>query len=148
MSGWFLLSPCFIEIPVFDANNVDSHQTLVSDLNLRCLPMSLLWDLGINGFTLSMPQAMIIGHNEPSHQDLHCLTFSFSTSQINLFHIDSLLKKNRADDKCMPSEIWRRNSIFSAIFFIRETTCNIQFFCTHGPFWKRVYSHGRQVLSF
>ena len=35
VNGWFLLLPCFIESPVFDA---------VSDLGLNCLTMSLLWD--------------------------------------------------------------------------------------------------------
>ena len=34
-------------------------------------------------------------HNEPSHQDLRCLTFSLSTLRINLFPIDSLLKKTK-----------------------------------------------------
>ena len=40
----FLLTPCFIEIPVFNANNVDPDQTPrseASDLGLHCLPMSL-----------------------------------------------------------------------------------------------------------
>ena len=42
---FFLLLPCFIEIPVFNANSVDLDQMLqsvVSDLGLHCLPMSLL----------------------------------------------------------------------------------------------------------
>ena len=38
-------------------------------------------------------------HNEPSHQDLRFLTFSLSTSHINFFSIDSLLKII-AVDKC------------------------------------------------
>ena len=38
-------------------------------------------------------------HNEPSHQDLRCLTFSLSAYQINFFPINSLLK-NKANDKC------------------------------------------------
>ena len=45
--SWFLLSPCFIEIPVFIANSEDSDQMLcsaASNLGLHCLPMSLLWD--------------------------------------------------------------------------------------------------------
>ena len=36
-----------IEIPVFNANSVDTDQMLqnvVSDLGLHCLQMSLLWD--------------------------------------------------------------------------------------------------------
>ena len=32
-------------------------------------------------------------HNEPSYQDLHCLTFSLSTLHVNLYTTDSLLKK-------------------------------------------------------
>ena len=46
-SVYFLLLPCFIEIPVFNANRVDPDQMLhsaVSDLGLHCLSMSLLWD--------------------------------------------------------------------------------------------------------
>ena len=45
MSGWFLLLPCLIEIPVFNANSEDPDQMLCSassDLYLHCLPMSLL----------------------------------------------------------------------------------------------------------
>ena len=47
VSGCFLLSPGFIEILIFNANNVDPDQTLrsaASDLSLHCLQMSLLWD--------------------------------------------------------------------------------------------------------
>ena len=47
MSGYFLIIPCFIEIPVFDANSVDPDQTprsAASDPGLHCLPTSLLWD--------------------------------------------------------------------------------------------------------
>ena len=42
--GVWLVSlwPCFIEIPVFNANSVDPDQT--SDPGLHCLPMSILWD--------------------------------------------------------------------------------------------------------
>ena len=39
----FLL-PCFIDIPVFDANSLDPDEmphSAVSDLGLHCLPMSL-----------------------------------------------------------------------------------------------------------
>ena len=39
--------PCFIEIPVFNANSVDPDQmphSMASDLGLHCLPMSLLWE--------------------------------------------------------------------------------------------------------
>ena len=34
----------FIEIPVFNANSVDPHQTPHFDLGIYCLPMSVLWD--------------------------------------------------------------------------------------------------------
>ena len=52
-SGLFYLNSldhfqCFIEIPVFNINNVDPDQmphSLGSDLSLHCFPMSLLWDL-------------------------------------------------------------------------------------------------------
>ena len=44
MSCWFLLLPCFKEIPVFVANSVDPDQMLHS-VGLHCLPMSLLWDV-------------------------------------------------------------------------------------------------------
>ena len=43
----FLLLLWFTEIPVFNANSVDPDQTprsAASDLDLHCLPMSLLWD--------------------------------------------------------------------------------------------------------
>ena len=43
----FSLLPCFIEIPIFNANSVDPGKTphfVASDLRLHCLPMSLLWD--------------------------------------------------------------------------------------------------------
>ena len=36
-----------------------------------------------------------MAQNEPSHLDLHCLTFSLSTLHINFFPSDSLLKKKR-----------------------------------------------------
>ena len=42
-----LLLPCFIEIPVSNAKSIDPDQTprsSVSDLDLHCLLMSLLWD--------------------------------------------------------------------------------------------------------
>ena len=44
---FFFLLPCFIEIPVFNANSADPDQmshSAASDLGLHCLPMSLLWD--------------------------------------------------------------------------------------------------------
>ena len=50
MSGYFLLLlflPCFIEIPVVNANNEDLDQTprsAASDLGLHNLQMSLFWD--------------------------------------------------------------------------------------------------------
>ena len=42
----------FIILHVFNANSVHPDQmpgSAVSDLSLHCLPMSLLWRLGING---------------------------------------------------------------------------------------------------
>ena len=46
MSGYFfLLLPCFIKIPVFNANSVYPDQvphSAASDLGLHCLPKSLL----------------------------------------------------------------------------------------------------------
>ena len=51
----FLVLQCFTEISVFNANSVDPDQTphsAASDLGLHCLPMSLLWNLGINGFSI------------------------------------------------------------------------------------------------
>ena len=47
VSCWFLFMPCFIEIPVFNANNIKPDQTpqsAASDLGLHCLLISLLWD--------------------------------------------------------------------------------------------------------
>ena len=49
VSGFFLLLPCFFEIPVFNANRVDPDQmphSAATDLGLHCLPKSLLWDTG------------------------------------------------------------------------------------------------------
>ena len=40
---------CFIEIPVLDANNVDPDQTPRSDVDLHCLPMTLLGFSRLNG---------------------------------------------------------------------------------------------------
>ena len=55
MSGQFLVLPCFVEIPVLNANNVDPDQTLrsaASDLGLHCLLVSLLWltDVSVVGW--------------------------------------------------------------------------------------------------
>ena len=50
MSGWFLLLPCFKEVPVLNANSVDRDQTprsAASDLGLHCLPMSLKWCISL-----------------------------------------------------------------------------------------------------
>ena len=47
VSSQFSLLPCFIEMPVINANSVDLDQTPhseASDLNLHCLPVSHLWD--------------------------------------------------------------------------------------------------------
>ena len=44
MSGLFLLLPCFIDFPVYNAKGVDPDQTppsVTSDLELHCLPVSL-----------------------------------------------------------------------------------------------------------
>ena len=38
-------------------------------------------------------------HNEPSHQDLRCLTFSLSTLYIKVFLIGSLIKKKKKKKK-------------------------------------------------
>ena len=46
-----LVLPCFIEIPVLNANNVDPDQTThtaVSDLGLHVLQMPHLWDARLN----------------------------------------------------------------------------------------------------
>ena len=43
-SFFFLLTPCFIEIPVLYANSVDPDQTKGFDLGPRCLLISLLLD--------------------------------------------------------------------------------------------------------
>ena len=43
----FLKLPCFVEISEVNANSVDPDQTpqnAASDLDLHCLPMSVLWD--------------------------------------------------------------------------------------------------------
>ena len=48
--SYFLLLLCFIEMPVFNVNSVETDQiprSAASDLDLRCLPMSLLWDIGL-----------------------------------------------------------------------------------------------------
>ena len=46
----FIINIIFIEIHVFTANSVDPDHmphSVVSDLGLHCLPLSLLWDIGI-----------------------------------------------------------------------------------------------------
>ena len=46
----------YSKILVINANNVDPDQTprpAASDLSLHCLPMSHLWDLGINGLRVT-----------------------------------------------------------------------------------------------
>ena len=46
--AYFSLPPCFIEIPVVNANSVDPDQmpySAASDLGLHCFPMSVLWDV-------------------------------------------------------------------------------------------------------
>ena len=72
-----------------------------------------MWFAGLHttlstSLTLSMPWAMInickafansIDHNEPSHQDICCLTFSLAALHINFFSIDRFIK-NKADGKC------------------------------------------------
>ena len=62
--------------------------------------------------TLSLPQAIIIGfckqHNEPSHLDLRCLTFTLSTLHINFFPsfqtIVSYKKKKKKEQ--MANVVW------------------------------------------
>ena len=60
--------------------------------------------------TLSLPQAIILGfwkqhrsrreaHNEPSHLDLRCLTFSLSTLHIDFFPSDSSFKTKKKKQK-------------------------------------------------
>ena len=47
VTGKFLLSKYFIQIPVFNANIVNPDQTprsAASDLGLHCLQISFLWD--------------------------------------------------------------------------------------------------------
>ena len=47
VSGLFLLLSFIVEIPVLSARSVYPDQTprpAASDLGLRCLPMSILWD--------------------------------------------------------------------------------------------------------
>ena len=58
-----LLISYFIEIPVFNANNVDADQTprsAVSDLGLHCLPIPLLWDARLKWVTNVFDQRMIL----------------------------------------------------------------------------------------
>ena len=40
-----------------------------------------------------------VNPDEPSHLDLHCLTFHPSTLHMNFFQIDSLIKKNNKKKK-------------------------------------------------
>ena len=58
MSGWLLLSPCFTEIPVCNANNVNPDQTprsAASDLGLHCMPMFLFnGTLGLNAMAVEV----------------------------------------------------------------------------------------------
>ena len=49
---FFLLLPCFVEIPVHNSNSVNPDQT--SDQGLQYLPMSLLWDARINGLKMAI----------------------------------------------------------------------------------------------
>ena len=45
VSGYFLFLLCFTEIPVFNANSIDTNQmphSVASDLGLYCLPITLL----------------------------------------------------------------------------------------------------------
>ena len=50
VSDWFLLLPCFTEIPVINANSVNPDQMLhsaASNLGLRCMPDTLSGDSGL-----------------------------------------------------------------------------------------------------
>ena len=47
MSGLFLILPCFLENPLFNANSADPDQTpqnAASDLGSHCLQMTLFWN--------------------------------------------------------------------------------------------------------
>ena len=51
LPGYFLLLPCSIQSLLFNANSVNPDQmphSVVSDLGLRCLVMSLLWGVRHN----------------------------------------------------------------------------------------------------
>ena len=50
VAGWFVLLPCFINIPILNENSADPDRTprsAASVLGLHGLPMSLLWDTGL-----------------------------------------------------------------------------------------------------
>ena len=58
-SGEFLLLPCLIEIPFFNANEYRTRidtACCVSDLGVHYLPMSLLRDARIDGLSFSTPK--------------------------------------------------------------------------------------------
>ena len=47
LGGVFLSLLCFVEISALNANSVATDQTprsMVSDLDLHCLPVSIVWD--------------------------------------------------------------------------------------------------------
>ena len=53
----FLLLPCFMEIPIINANSVEPDQmphSAASDLGLHCLPVSHLWDARVKWVNLSI----------------------------------------------------------------------------------------------
>ena len=91
MSGWFLIIPCLIDIPVF--NYVDTDQTLRSaatDLGLHCLSIPFYGTLGINGLRI----------NPNSEGNLHVILIVASAESVaiplnpfmpnRLFYINSL----------------------------------------------------------
>ena len=58
-SNWFLLLPCFIEIPVFHANSIDPDQTPPSTQFAKC---PFYGTLALNGLTHRHDSVQIITH--------------------------------------------------------------------------------------
>ena len=65
-------------------------------------------------------------HNEPSHLDLRCLTFSLSALHINFFPSGSLFKK-KTDNKCRLKDTERDNQV------ILYWPCYMSEVCCIGP---------------
>ena len=75
-----VLLSCFIEISVINTNGVDPDRVphfSAPDLDLHCLPMSLLLDARLNPCSQNIFENSVdpdeTAHHEPSHQDLFCL---------------------------------------------------------------------------